>query len=71
MAGDFRGGGSVKAGSEKEKATVKGDSYANDKIKAVLSEGEVVLPRSVMNSKDPVRSSADFVRKVMAKRKKA
>jgi hypothetical protein len=66
---DFRGGGHVTATSPAEKAVAPGDNYANDKVKALLSEGEVVLPRSVMNSKDPVSASADFVRKVLAKRK--
>lgn len=67
---DYRTGGSVKAHSSQEKAVKSGNSYSNDKIKAVLSEGEVVLPRSVMQSKDPVRASADFVAKVLAKRRR-
>ena len=32
---------------------------------AVLSPGEVVIPRSVMNSKDPVKGAADFVRQLL------
>lgn len=68
---DFRSGGGVKATKPEEKATKPGNSYANDKVKALLSEGEVVIPRSVMESKDPARSAADFVAKVLAKRKKA
>lgn len=50
------------------KPKVKGDSYANDTVKAMLSPGEVVIPNSVMQSKDPVRGAADFVRAVMAKK---
>lgn len=69
MTRDFTGGGGVKASNPGEKAVAKGNSYANDKIKAVLSEGEMVLPRSVMQSKDPARSAADFVRKTLAKRR--
>ncbi len=67
---DYRQGGGVKAKDQKEKAVAKGNSYANDKIPAMLSDGEIVIPRSVLQSKDPVRSSADFVAKVMAKRGK-
>jgi hypothetical protein len=43
-------GGDVKATNPKQKAIKTGDSYANDKIEAVLSEGEVVIPRSIMQS---------------------
>ena len=66
---DFTGGGHVAATKPAEKAVKPGNSYANDKIKALLSEGEVVIPRSVMDSKDPARGAADFVSKVLAKRK--
>lgn len=69
MTKDFRTGGKVQAGSTKQKAVKGGNSYANDKIPALLSEGEVVIPRSVMQSADPIRSSADFVAKVIAKRR--
>lgn len=65
---DYRGGGNVKAKNAKEKAVKSGNSYSNDKIPAVLSEGEVVIPRSVMQGKDPTRGAADFVSKVLAKR---
>jgi hypothetical protein len=66
---DFRVGGGVKASSPKQKAKVSGDSYSNDKIPAVLSEGEVVIPRSVMQSKNPVEDAAKFVAGIMAHRK--
>jgi len=62
-------GGKVHPKKESQKAIKKGDSYDNDKIPAMLSEGEIVLPRSVTQSKDPVRASADFVSKVLAKRR--
>jgi hypothetical protein len=52
------------------KAEVKGDSLKNDKVPAVLSPGEVVIPRSVMQSDDPVKNSAKFVQAVMAKKGK-
>lgn len=53
------------------KAAVKGDSLKNDTVPAMLSPGEVVLPRSVMNSKDPVNNAAKFVADVLAKKKGA
>lgn len=61
-------GGGVRADNEKEKAKVKGNSYANDKVPALLSEGEIVLPREVTQSKDPVGNAAKFVQAVMAKK---
>lgn len=67
---DYRGGALVQALSKGQKAVKSGNSYANDKVPAMLSEGEVVIPRSVMQSKDPARSAADFVSKVLAKRGK-
>jgi hypothetical protein len=62
-------GGHVNAKAPAQKAVASGNSYANDKIPAKLSEGEIVLPRTVTMSSDPVRASADFVQKVIAKRK--
>lgn len=50
------------------KAKVEGNSYKNDTVKALLSPGEVVIPRDVMNLKDPVRGAAQFVQAVMAKK---
>jgi hypothetical protein len=61
-------GGGVNAGSPAQAATIQGNSYTNDKIPAVLSEGEVVIPRSIMLGKDPVRGAADFVAKILAKK---
>lgn len=69
MANDFRAGGRVNAKSSKEKAVAKGNNYSNDKIPAVLSEHEIVLPRSVTMSKDPVKESAKFVAQIIAKRR--
>jgi hypothetical protein len=66
---DFRGGGHVAATKPQEKAVKPGNSYANDKVKALLSEGEIVLPRTVTQAKDPAGAAADFVAKIMAKRK--
>lgn len=68
---DYRSGGHVKAKNDKEKAVKSGDSYANDKIPALLSEHEIVIPRHITQGEDPVKGSADFVAKVLAKRKRA
>ena len=64
-----KSGGHVVAKNPSQKAVKRGDDYANDKVPAKLSEGEIVLPRSVTMSKDPVKASARFVAKVLAKRK--
>ncbi len=44
------------------------DSYANDVVDAKLSPGEIVLPRSVTMSKDPVAAAAKFVAALKGKR---
>jgi hypothetical protein len=67
---DFRTGGKVKARNMKEKAVKPGNNYSNDKIPAVLSEHEIVLPRSVTMSADPVKASAQFVAQIVARRNK-
>lgn len=46
------------------------DSYANDKVKALLSPGEIVLPRSVTMSSDPITAAAKFVAAIKAKKDK-
>lgn len=51
-------------------AKVNGDSLKNDTVPAMLSPGEVVIPRHVMQSKDPPKAAAEFVRQVMARKKK-
>lgn len=50
------------------KASVKGDSLKNDTVPAKLSPGEVIIPRSVMQSSDPAGNAAKFVAAVMAKK---
>ena len=56
--------------NEKEKAVKKGNSYSNDKIAAKVPVGDVIIPRSVSKGKDPVKGSAEFVAKALAKRRK-
>ena len=68
VARTLANGGGVKASTQDEKATKPGNSYANDKIEKSLPEGAIVIPRSVMQSKDPARGAADFVAKIMARR---
>ncbi len=65
-----QGGGKVAAKSSSQKAEKSGNSYSNDKIPAMLSEGEIVLPRSVTQSKDPQTAAAKFVAQVIARRNK-
>lgn len=76
--GGYAGGGSVgsklkQGGHVPGKPKVGGakNSYKNDNVKALLSPGEIVLPRSVTQSKDPVGEAAKFVQAVLAKRKSA
>lgn len=65
-----RGGpvGNVRAQAPDQKATKPGNDYANDKIPAMLSEGEVVLPRSVMSSQNPAAAAQRFVAALQAKK---
>jgi len=56
-APDYREGGHVPG-----KAAVEGDSAQNDTVHAILSPGEVVLPRSVTKSDDPEGRAAEFMR---------
>ena len=51
----------VAGGSVPGQAPVQGDSSQNDIVNAKLSPGEVVIPRSVMESSDPVGGAAAFV----------
>lgn len=48
------------------KAAVSGDSLKNDKVPAVLSPGEIVIPRSIVNAANAPQKAADFVAKVLA-----
>jgi hypothetical protein len=58
-----KGGGGVPG-----KAKVRGDSPKNDTVPAKLSPGEVVIPRSIMQSDDPAGHAAKFVAAIMAKK---
>jgi hypothetical protein len=49
-------------------AKVAGDSLKNDTVPMTLEEGGIVIPRSVMNSKDPAEQARKFVAAVLAKK---
>lgn len=49
------------------KAIVKGDSIDNDIVPAKLSPGEIVIPRTVLQQKDPVTAAARFVQAELRK----
>lgn len=58
----------VKAGEKiPDKAKVPGDSYSNDTVKKNLTEGGIVIPKSVMESKNPEAQAQKFVQAVLAK----
>ena len=65
MPRDYRVGGEVKAQTPQQRATIPGNSYGNDKIPAMLSEKEVVLPREVTQSPNAPQMAASFMVQVM------
>lgn len=56
--GLMKKGGQVKASTPGEKAKVKGDSYDNDTIPAMLSQGELVIDRDTMADPGPMGQMA-------------
>ena len=52
------------------KPKVKGNSYANDVIPKKLTVGDIIIPNSVMQSRDPAQGAHDFVSRIIAGRKK-
>ena len=57
------GGGAVPGAIKME------DNLANDKVPAMLSPGEIVIPVTVAQSADPVKESAKFVAAIMSQKK--
>lgn len=51
-------------------APIQGDSRKNDIVPAMLSPGEIVIPRSVLQSDNPVENAAKFVANELAKHHK-
>ena len=49
-------------------AKVKGDSQKNDVVPAMLSPGEFVIPRHIMNSEDPIGNAVKFMQMHMGKK---
>lgn len=56
-----------KGGPIPGKASVKGDSYANDTVPAVLSPGEIVIPRHITQGPNAPEKAKQFVAAIMAK----
>lgn len=52
-------------------AKVKGDSPSNDTVSAKLSPGEIVIPRHIVQGKDPAQAAANFVAAILAKNGRA
>lgn len=50
------------------KAEVAGDSLKNDKVKKTLEAGGMVIPRSIMQSKDAEKKAAAFVKEHLRKK---
>jgi len=70
----YAGGGQIDmkvGGHVPGKAKVGGakDSYSNDTVPAILSPGEIVLPRSVTQSANPTEAAAKFVASIKSKKK--
>lgn len=61
-------GGKVKAKSQAQKAVKPGNSYDNDKVPTMLSEGEIVIPRSITTHQNAPEMAANFVRATLAKK---
>lgn len=51
------------------KAKFKGDTRSNDTVPAMLSPGEIVLPRTVAQAEDAPEKAKDFVSAIKSKRK--
>lgn len=64
-------GGLSQGGSVPGQPKVMGDNEKNDTVPAMLSPGEIVIPRSIMESEDPISGAADFVRQELAKHNKS
>lgn len=49
------------------KPKTKGDDYKNDTVKALLSPGEIVIPRSIAQGRNAPKKAAEFVAAILAK----
>ena len=66
--GLMKKGGKVKARNKDEEPEKKDDSLENDKVPAMLSAGEIVLPRHITMHPNAPAMAAQFVAKELAKR---
>jgi hypothetical protein len=48
-------------------AKVQGDSFENDTVPAMLKEGGIIIPRSIVQGKDAAKKSAEFVAAILNK----
>lgn len=55
-------------GGKSEGHLAKMDNVKNDTIPAMLSPGEMVIPRSIMHSANPPKAAAKFVKAIMEKK---
>ncbi len=72
LGGETSVGSKLKQGGHvpgKPKVSGPVNSYENDTVSAKLSPGEIVIPRSVTKSSDPVGGAARFVQAVLDKKK--
>lgn len=60
----------VQGGNVPGKAEVKGNSEDNDTVPAMLSPGEVVLPRSVTQAPDVEKKAVEFLEHLKGKKKR-
>jgi hypothetical protein len=51
------------------KAEVSGDSLKNDTVPAILSPGEIVIPRSIAQGPDAAKKAAEFVAAIHSRKK--
>lgn len=65
--GLMKAGGKVKPGKGEE-AEVPGDSLKNDKVPAMLSSGEIVIPRHITMGPNAPARAAQFVAQQLSKR---
>lgn len=47
----------------------KGDNYGNDKVHAMLSPGEIIIPRSITSREDAPERAKEFIKGILASKK--
>lgn len=68
-AGEAVGNKLAKGGEIKGRAKFNGDTRSNDTVPALLSPGEIVLPRTVAQAEDAPEKSKKFVEAIKSKKK--